>query len=74
MYISKLYKSNSAFLLLDGIDQIEKSELEEFVHILEELLATSRTRSNFKPRMVITARNETNEQGQRSAWWRNIDN
>lgn len=57
---SKSYKSDSTFfLLLDGIDQIEKSELKEFVQALEKLLATSETWSQFNLRIVITGRNET---------------
>ncbi|KAJ5789998.1 Tetratricopeptide-like helical [Penicillium psychrosexuale] len=57
---SKSYKSDSTiFLLLDGIDQIEKSELKEFVQVLEGLQAISETWSQFKLRIVITGRNET---------------
>ena len=57
---SKSYKSDSTiFLLLDGIDQIEKSELKEFVQVLEGLQAISETWSQFKLRILITGRNET---------------
>ncbi|KAK4861679.1 hypothetical protein LT330_003714 [Penicillium expansum] len=57
---SKSYKSDSTFfLLLDGIDQMEKSELKEFIQVLEALLAMSGTWSNFKLRILITGRNDT---------------
>ncbi|CAG8908395.1 unnamed protein product [Penicillium egyptiacum] len=57
---SKSYKSDSTiFLLLDGIDQIEKSELKEFIQVLEGLQATSRAWSQFKLRIAVTGRNET---------------
>jgi hypothetical protein len=57
---SKSYKSDSIiFLLLDGIDQIEKSELKELIQVLGRLQATSGTWSQFKLRIAITGRNET---------------
>ncbi|KAJ5211191.1 Tetratricopeptide-like helical [Penicillium cf. griseofulvum] len=57
---SKSYKSDSTFfLLLDGIDQIEKSELKEFVQVLEELHATSESWADFRLRIFITGRNDT---------------
>jgi hypothetical protein len=57
---SKSYKSDSIFfLLLDGIDQIEKSELKEFIQVLEELQATSETWVDFRLRIFITGRNDT---------------
>ncbi|KAJ5950320.1 Tetratricopeptide-like helical [Penicillium vulpinum] len=57
---SKSYKSDSTFfLLLDGIDQIEKSELREFIQVLEHLQAVSDTWSHFKLRIVMTGRDDT---------------
>ncbi|KAJ5815978.1 Tetratricopeptide-like helical [Penicillium robsamsonii] len=57
---SKSYKTDSTFfLLLDGIDQIEKSELNEFIQVLEGLQATSETWSHFKIRILTTGRDET---------------
>ncbi|KAJ5519706.1 Tetratricopeptide-like helical [Penicillium fimorum] len=57
---SKSQKSDSTFfLLLDGIDQIEMSELKEFFQVLEELHAISETWSQFKLRILITGRNDT---------------
>ncbi|KAJ5360801.1 Tetratricopeptide-like helical [Penicillium concentricum] len=60
LLFAKSQKSDSTFfLLLDGIDQIEKSELKEFVQVLEELHASSETWSQFKLRILITGRNDT---------------
>ncbi|KAJ5154944.1 Tetratricopeptide-like helical [Penicillium coprophilum] len=57
---SKSYKSDSTFfLLLDGIDQIEKSDLKEFIRVLEELQVTSETWLQFKLRIFITGRDDT---------------
>ncbi|KAJ5135669.1 uncharacterized protein N7515_004947 [Penicillium bovifimosum] len=57
---SKSYKSDSTFfLLLDGVDLADKTELREFIHLLAELQASSATWPRFKLRILLTGRLET---------------
>jgi hypothetical protein len=57
---SKSYKSDSTFfLLLDGVDLAEKTELRDFIHLLAELQASSATWPRFKLRILLSGRVET---------------
>lgn len=59
---SKAYKSDSTFyLLLDAVDETDKKELKEFIHLLTQLQATSASWPRFKLRIVISGRDETME-------------
>lgn len=57
---AKSYKSDSTFfLLLDGVDQADKKQLKEFVHLLAEIQAKSDPSPQFKLRLVLSGRDET---------------
>jgi hypothetical protein len=60
MLFSKSYKSDSTFfLLLDGVDQVDKKQLKEFVHLLANLQTISASWSRFKLRIVLSGRDNT---------------
>lgn len=57
---SKSYKSDSTFfLLLDGVDQVDKMELEQFVRLLNNLQQNTFSWPFFKLRLVLSGRDET---------------
>jgi hypothetical protein len=56
----KSYKTDSKFfLLLDGIDQMDKQHLQEFVQLLEEWQSTASTWPRFTLRILLIGRTET---------------
>ncbi|GAB1217101.1 hypothetical protein ATERTT37_006324 [Aspergillus terreus] len=56
----KVYKNDSTFfLLLDGINQMDKQHLKEFVQVLQEWQTTASTWSRFTLRILLTGRPET---------------
>jgi hypothetical protein len=60
MLFTKSYKSDSTFfLLLDGVDQVNKKQLKEFIHLLEDLQNTSASWGRFKLRVVLSGRDDT---------------
>ncbi|OQD79098.1 hypothetical protein PENANT_c062G09607 [Penicillium antarcticum] len=57
---AKSYKSDSTFfLLLDEIDQMEKNHLKDFLQLLTELGAISRTWPRFNLRILLSGRDKT---------------
>ncbi|CAG8426824.1 unnamed protein product [Penicillium salamii] len=61
---AKSYRSDSTFfLLLDGVDQADKKQLKELVHLLTEIQMGMQKRSvswpQFKLRIVLSGRDET---------------
>jgi hypothetical protein len=57
---AKSYKSDSTFfLLLDGVDRIDKKHLKDFVQLLTELQTISRTWSRFNLRILLSGRDQT---------------
>ncbi|KAJ1712025.1 hypothetical protein NYO67_5777 [Aspergillus flavus] len=56
----KCYKTDSTFFLLfDGIDQMDKQHLKEFVQLLEEWQSTACTWPRFTLRILLIGRTET---------------
>ncbi|KAB8224412.1 hypothetical protein BDV33DRAFT_233369 [Aspergillus novoparasiticus] len=56
----KSYKTDSTFFLLfDGIDQMDKQHLKEFVQLLEEWQSTACTWPRFTLRILLIGRTET---------------
>jgi hypothetical protein len=56
----KAYKNDSTFfLLLDGINQIDKQHLKEFVQVLQEWQTTASTWPRLTLRILLTGRTET---------------
>ncbi|CAG8166166.1 unnamed protein product [Penicillium olsonii] len=61
---AKSYKSDSTFfLLMDGVDQADKKQLKELVHLLAEIQKEMQMKSaawpQFKLRIVLSGRDET---------------
>ncbi|KUM59605.1 hypothetical protein ACN42_g7534 [Penicillium freii] len=57
---AKSYKSDSTFfLLLDGVDQVDKNHLKDFMQLLTELEAISGTWPRFKLRILLSGRDQT---------------
>jgi hypothetical protein len=57
---SKSYKSDSTFfLLLDGVDQMDKKHLKDFIQLLAEVEAMSGTWHSFKLRILLSGRDKT---------------
>lgn len=57
---AKSYRSDSTiFLLLDGVEQIDKNQLKEFVHVLTEIQEQSVSWPQFKLRIVLSGRDDT---------------
>jgi hypothetical protein len=56
----KSYKTDSTFfLLLDGVDQMDKQHLKEFVQLLEEWQSTASTWPRLTLRILLSGRTET---------------
>ncbi|KAJ5683311.1 hypothetical protein N7462_006476 [Penicillium macrosclerotiorum] len=62
LLFAKSYKSDSTFfLLLDGVDRMDKAHLKEFIQVLANLQTVSETWPRFKLRVLLSGRDETME-------------
>jgi hypothetical protein len=62
LLFSKSYKSDSSFfLLVDGVDRLDKAHLKEFIQLLAKLQNVSENWSNFKLRILLSGRDEIME-------------
>lgn len=60
LLFAKSYKSDSTFfLLLDGIDKMDKAHLKGLIQLLTKLQAVSETWPRFKLRILLSGRDET---------------